>query len=98
VQTPKNCATYYREDSHLRGYRDCPFIGQSIRAVEIDGQVAELIQSIRLPFDWETMVRKLLHEQRDQVDPESERKEIRTMLRLMRENYESGMYEGEEYL
>jgi hypothetical protein len=24
IQTPKNCPTYYREDSHLRGYHDCP--------------------------------------------------------------------------
>jgi len=98
VQTPKNCATYYREDSHLRGYRDCPFIGQSIRAEEIDGQVAELIQSIRLPFDWETMVRKLLEEQHDGTDPETERKEIRGTLRLMRENFERGLYDGEEYI
>ncbi len=30
-------------------------------------------------------------------DPETERKEIRSMLRLMRDNYERGLYEGEEY-
>ena len=42
-------------------------------------------------------MRKLVHDERDRPDPETERKEIRTMLRLMRDNYERGMYEGEEY-
>jgi site-specific DNA recombinase len=97
IQTPKNCATYYRENSHHRGYHDCPYIGQSVRAETIDAQVAELIRSIHLPDNWEPIVRQMLHKQRDQVDPESERKEIRGQLRLMRENYERGLYEGEEY-
>ena len=43
------------------------------------------------------MVRKLLEEQHYGTDPEAERKEIRGTLRLMRENYEHGLYEGEEY-
>ena len=97
IQTPKNCATYYRENSHHRGYHDCPYIGQSVRAETIDAQVAELIRSIHLPENWEPIVRLMLNEQRDQVDPEAERKEIRGMLRLMRENFERGLYEGEEY-
>ena len=42
-------------------------------------------------------MRKLLHDEQSGPDPETERKEIRTMLRLMRDNYERGMYEGEEY-
>jgi site-specific DNA recombinase len=46
IQTPKRCPTYYREDSHLRGYHDCPYIAQSVRAELIDAQVAELILSI----------------------------------------------------
>lgn len=97
IQTPKNCATYYRENSHHRGYHDCPYIGQSVRAEDIDAQVAVLIRSIHLPENWEPIVRQMLHEQRGQVDPESERKEIRGQLRLMRENYERGLYGGEEY-
>jgi hypothetical protein len=68
-----------------------------VRAEVIDAQVAELIRSIHLPENWEPIVRQMLHEQRDQVDPEAERKEIRGQLRLMRENYERGLYEGEEY-
>jgi hypothetical protein len=39
----------------------------------------------------------MLDVQREQADPESERKEIRGMLRLMRDNFERGLYEGEEY-
>ena len=97
IQTPKKGPTYYREDSHLRGYHDCPFIGQSVRAEMVDGQVAELIQSIRLPENWEPIVRQMLDDQRERANPEAERKDIRSMLRLMRENYERGLYEGEEY-
>ena len=97
IQTPKSCATYYRENSHHRGYHDCPYIGQSVRAEVIDEQIADLIRSIRLPENWEPIVRQMLNEQRDQVDPEAERKEIRGTLRLMRENFERWLYEGEEY-
>lgn len=97
IQTPTNCATYYREDSHLRGYRDCSYIGQSVHAELIDTQVADLIRSIRLPANWEPIVRHMIEDQRGQADPEADRKDIRGMLRLMRENYERGLYEGEEY-
>ena len=97
IQTPKNFPTYYREDSHLRGYHDCPYSGQSIHADKLDEQVAALIQSLKLTANWEEDVRKLVHDEQDRPDPETERKEIRTMLRLMRDNYERGMYEGEEY-
>ena len=45
---PRTAPTYYRENSHLRGYHDCPYIGQSVRAEVIDAQVAELIRSIHL--------------------------------------------------
>jgi hypothetical protein len=47
--------------------------------------------------DWEPIVRQMLNEQRTQVDPEAERKEIRGVLRLMRENFERWLYQGEEY-
>ncbi len=97
IQTPKNFPTYYREDSHLRGYHDCPYSGQSIHADDLDEQVADLIKSLKLTHTWEGDVRKLLHEEKDGPDPETERKEIRTVMRLMRDNYERGLYEGEEY-
>jgi hypothetical protein len=42
-------------------------------------------------------VRQMLDGQRERVNPEAERKDIRGMLRLMRENFERGLYEGEEY-
>ena len=97
IQTPKNCATYYREDSHYRGYNNCPYTGRSVRAEVIDAQVADLIMSIHLPDNWEPIVRQMLDEQRVLVDPDAERKEIRGVLRLMRENYEHGLYADEEY-
>lgn len=59
--------------------------------------MAALIQSLKLTATWEEDVRKLLHDGQDRPDPETERKEIRSMLRLMRDNYERGLYEGEEY-
>ena len=42
-------------------------------------------------------MRQMLDNQRERADPEAERKEIRGMLRLMRDNFERGLYEGEEY-
>ena len=87
IQTPKNCPTYYREESHLRGYHDCPYIGQSMRADLNDDQVAELIRSIHMPDNWEPIVRQMLDNQRERADPEAERKEIRGMLRMMRDNF-----------
>jgi hypothetical protein len=59
--------------------------------------LAELIQSLKLTVTWEEDVRKLLHDEQSGPEPEPERKEICSMLRLMRENYERGLYEGEEY-
>jgi len=97
IQTPSHCPTYYREDSHLRGYRDCPAIGLSVHAEVIDTQVADLIRSIHLPENWEPIVRQMIDTQREKADPEAERKEIRGMLRMIRENFEHGLYEGEEY-
>ena len=97
IQTPKRGPTYYREDSHLRGYRDCSDISQCVRAEAIDTQVGELVQSLKLPANWEDAVRRLCQQQRDAPDPEAERRDIRNTIRLMRENYERGLYEGEEY-
>jgi hypothetical protein len=42
-------------------------------------------------------VRQTLDDQRERANPEAERKDIRGMLRLIRENFERGLYEGEEY-
>jgi DNA invertase Pin-like site-specific DNA recombinase len=96
IQTPKNFPTYYREDSHLRGYYDCPSSGQSIHAEALDEQIASLLQSLKLTPNWEQDVRKLLHDDQEGPDPEVERKEIRSMARLMRDNYEGGLFEGKD--
>jgi hypothetical protein len=45
----------------------------------------------------EPIIRQNLDDQGGQADPETEGKEIRTMLSLMRDNSELGLYEGEEY-
>jgi hypothetical protein len=68
-----------------------------VHAEVIDTQVADLIRSIRLPENWEPIVRQMIEAQREKTDPEAERKDIRNTLRLIRENYEHGVYEGEEY-
>lgn len=39
----------------------------------------------------------MLDNQRERADPKAECKEIRSMLHLMRDNFERGLYEGEEY-
>jgi hypothetical protein len=45
----------------------------------------------------EPVFRQMLDDQRGRADPETERKEIRGMLRLMRDNFERRLYEGEDY-
>jgi hypothetical protein len=97
IQTQKRGPTCYREDSHLRGYRDCSDISQCVRAEAIDAQVGELVQSLKLPANWEDAVRRLCQQQREGPGPETERRDIRNTIRLMRENCERGLYEGEEY-
>lgn len=92
IQTPKHCRTYYREDSRLSGYRDCPYSRHSVHADLIDAQVVEWLLSIRLPENWEMLIKNNLVER---ADPETRSEEIQTLLRLMRENYEHGLYEGE---
>jgi len=81
----------------LRGYYDCPYSGQSIPAAAIDKQIGALVKSLKLTATWEQDVRKLLQDDQSGPDPEAERKEIRVMMRLGRDNYERGLYEGEEF-
>ncbi len=98
VQTPRRSKTYYRDDSHLRGYHDCPYGGHSVRADTLDEEIAALVQSLKLPPNWEQVVQQLIQDQKDGPDPEVECKEIRVTLRLMSENFERGMYQGEEFV
>jgi hypothetical protein len=53
----------------------------------IDTQVVELIRSIHLKENWVPILPQMLNDQRKRLDPEAERKDIRGMLRLMRENF-----------
>jgi hypothetical protein len=59
--------------------------------------LAELIQSLKLTATWVEDVRQLLHDEQSGPDPESEQKEIRSMLALMQDNFKRGLYESEEY-
>ncbi len=43
------------------------------------------------------IVRQMIDVQREKADPETERKVIRAQLCMVRENFEHGLYEGEEY-
>ena len=98
AQTPKGQSGYYREVSHFNGFRDCPDSHTSVRTQVIDDQIAYLIQSMRLPPDWEVEVRKMLQVKDGNPDPEIERKEIREQIRRMRASYEHGMYKEEEHV
>jgi hypothetical protein len=82
VQTPKGRPTYYREDSHLRGFYDCIYSGKSIHADDLDTQIASIVKSIKLTSTWEQDVRQLLHEDDKGPDLEIERREIREKLRF----------------
>ena len=97
VQSTKKYGSYYREVSDRRGYNDCPYASKSIHAEILEDQIAALIQSLKLPPTWEEDVRKLLRSEHKGPDPEAECKEIRQTLRMMRDNYERGLYEDEEF-
>jgi hypothetical protein len=98
AQTPKGSGSYYREVSHLNGFDDCPNKRTSVRSAIIDDQIAFLVQSLKLPADWEQAVRKMLQEDQTGPDLEQERKEIREKIRRMRTGYERGIYKDEEHL
>ena len=98
AQTPKSSPGYYREVSHLNGFQDCPYARTSVRSSIIDEQISSLVQSLKLPSDWELAVRKLLQENVEEPDPEMERKEIREQIRRMRTAYNHGIYKDDEYL
>ena len=98
AQTPKSSPGYYREVSHLNGFQDCPCARTSVRSSIIDEQISSLVQSLKLPSDWELAVRKMLQEKGEKPDPEMERKEIREQIRRMRTAYNHGIYKDDEYL
>jgi DNA invertase Pin-like site-specific DNA recombinase len=98
IQTPKNGPTYYREDSHQRGYSDCQNARRSVRADAIDVQIAEWLRAIRLRENWEQLIPDSLNKQRGHADPAKQGREIKAKLRLERQNFESGLYDGEEQI
>lgn len=98
AQTPKNSASYYREDSHLRGFTDCHISGRGVRTEIIDEQVAELMKSLKLPPNWEQAIKQILAANEKMSDPEVEKREIKALLRKKRENFERNMYEGDEHV
>jgi site-specific DNA recombinase len=96
AQTPKSGPAYYRESSDLRGYDDCPHLGRSVHSELIDTQIAELIESIHLPDNWEQLLHRAMEIRCQDGDSEIERKEIENQLCHMKKNYEYGLYDGEE--
>jgi hypothetical protein len=98
AQTPKGSGSYYREVSHLNGFDDCPNLRTSVRSAIIDDQIAILVQSLKLPADWEQAVRRLLQEDQTGPDLELERREIREKIRRMRTGYERGIYQDDEHV
>ena len=69
--------------SHANGFQDCPYSHKGVRSTIIDEQISDLIQSLKLPSDWEGEVRKMLRKEAGS-DLEIERKEIREKLRRLR--------------
>lgn len=63
-----------------------------------DSHLGEFVQSLKLPANWVESVLRLCQLQDCKPDPEAERKAIRNTIRLIRDNYEHRLYEGEEYM
>jgi hypothetical protein len=76
----------------------CADISQSMRAAMIGEKVAELVKSLKLSAYWEQSVRRPTQSLDDGPNPETERKEIHNTIRLIRENYERGLYSRGVYL
>jgi DNA invertase Pin-like site-specific DNA recombinase len=100
AQTTKVGNSYYRASSRTRGYRNCPYGKKSVNSEIVDEQIEKLILEIKLPEGWEDLVKERLCDQKLNVepDPEKEKKDIRAQLRRMRDSYNHGMYDGDEYL
>lgn len=88
---------YYREVSHHVG-SECPAKRFSVAADLIDEQVAILIQSLKLPPDWETLVRELMEKSAPDSDPDAEKRRLREQLRRVRNAYIQGLYDDDDYL
>lgn len=97
AQSSYGLIRYYREMSRQRGFQDCPYAGKSVKAAEIDEQIAQLIQHLVLPENWRKAVVELLQAEKSGPDPETERARLRADLRRLRENYERNLYAGEEH-
>ena len=97
AHTPKGSGGYYREASHFNGFDDCPNQRTGVRSRIIDDQIANLVQSLKLPANWEDAVRKILQAEEKGPDLEQERKEIREKIRRMRTGYVRGIYKEDEH-
>ncbi len=95
VQSSALGYSYYVDAGRDRGVT-CSARPRSIRAEIIDLQIAELVSQIELPDNWQIELQAMLEQDSRQAEAEKERRELRSRLKRMRENYNYGQYEGEE--
>lgn len=86
---------YYREESAIRGI-PCPNPKGVVRAEVVEGQVEEIITSLRLPSSWRSLVAEYLQASEERERAASERARLQERLRRLQDLYLDG-YPKDEY-
>jgi site-specific DNA recombinase len=87
----------YRTMCHDRGNHDCPSGNTSVSAWEIDEQVSQLIQRVRLPAAWQAAIAGLLATDDERAEVERRRQAAQERLRRAARAYADGNLDEADY-
>ena len=87
---------YYKEVSRERGF-ECDHAGLSARMDHADQQVLELLQTIRLPADWQTEIEQRARNGTEIARLEARRDQLQDHLRRLSRRYQDALVSDDEY-
>ncbi|MEO1663864.1 MAG: recombinase family protein [Chloroflexota bacterium] len=89
---------YYRDPAFDLG-RACEMDPKTVRADDLEDQIAQILFSLEIPVDWqEQIVEKIQEERRVTPQPQADQKGIKERLERLRDLYEIGDIDRETYL
>jgi hypothetical protein len=89
---------YYREASRFLGAQ-CSQNGKSVRADLVEEPIAELMDSLVLPKNWQEALQEMLNTRpKDLFNPQKEKARLKGEIRRMREAYTRGLYEDDPHI
>ena len=98
AQSTTTGGRYYREVSKYRA-ENCDYAGKSVPASVVEDQLAELMQQLVLPENWQEQLDTFLKEaDSKKVDVEEERTKLRAHIRRLRKSYTNGLYGDDEHV